>query len=154
MCLTVSLLSGCGGGTGVSQAARDNAQTPPSDAAHEGMIGPHGDHTPKHGGLVLMNGDIHYEVILGTDGRHEVWFTDAIRSDLPASVASGVTLEIARPNEPIENVLMQINDTGEAWVARTRPIEGDGVMVKVRYALLGEPYEVEIPFVVSAGATP
>lgn len=110
-------------------------------------MGPHGDHTPHHGGLVLMNGDIHYEVVFGRDGRHEVWFTDAMRNDLPASVARGVTMEVSRPGTPVEILQFQIDDAGEAWVASGRPLDGDGIMVKVRYDLQGEPFEIEIPAV-------
>lgn len=97
-----------------------------------------------------MNGDIHYEVVLRHDGQHEVWFTDAMRSELPASVASGVTLEFARPGVGTESVPLSINDTGEAWVGRAGPIATDNsqaVMVKVRYSLQGEPHEIELPFV-------
>jgi hypothetical protein len=43
-----------------------------------------------------------------------------------------------------------IDDAGESWIATSRPIEGDGVMVKIRYALQGEPYEIEVPFIESA----
>ena len=99
-----------------------------------------------------MNGDIHYEVVLGRDGRHRVWFSDAVRNDLPASIAQNLTLEIARPAAPVEVVKPAIDEAGESWVATSRPIEGDGVMVKIRYALQGEPHEVEVPFI--AGGSP
>jgi hypothetical protein len=119
----------------------------PADAAHQNVTGPHGDHTPHHGGLVLMNGDVHYEVVFDPNGRHEVWFTDAVRRELPASVASGVTMEVARPGAAVETLALAIDDAGEAWVANGRPLAGEGVMVKVRYALQGEPYEIEVPVV-------
>ena len=35
-----------------------------------------------------MNGEMHYEVVFDRDGKHRVWFSDAVREDLPASVAS------------------------------------------------------------------
>ena len=115
-------------------------------------MGPHGDHTPHHGGMVLMNGDVHYEIVLAPNGRHQIWFSDAMRNELPASVASGVTLEVMRPGAASETVQLTIDETGEAWVANARPLEGDGIVVKVRYALQGEPYEIELPFV--AASTP
>jgi hypothetical protein len=124
----------------------DQAAQPPRDAQHQNVTGPHGDHTPRHGGVVLMNGDIHYEIVLASNGQHEIWFSDAVRNELPASVASGVTMEIARPGSAPEMVQLSINDTGEAWVATARPVAGDGVMVKVRYALQGEPHEIELPY--------
>lgn len=117
------------------------------DAAHQNVRGPHGDHTPHRGGMVLMNGDVHYEVVFAKDGRHQVWFTDAVRSDLPASVATAVTMNIQRPGAAPEAVTLTIDEAGEAWVASGRPIEGDGVMVTLRYALQGEPLEIELPFI-------
>jgi hypothetical protein len=143
---------GCGGG-GQPQNTVAAPAAAPNDAQHSNVTGPHGDHTPRHGGMVLMNGDIHYEIVFAGDGRHQIWFTDAIRSDLPASIASGVTMEIARPGEPVEVARLAIDDSGEAWVASARPITGEGVMVKVRYALQGTPHEIEVP-VVSAKALP
>ena len=123
---------------------------PPNDAAHQALAGPHGDHTPHHTGLVLMQGDVHYEVVLKKDGRHQIWFSDAVRSDLPASVAAKVTMEIARPNVPVESLTLAIDDNGEAWQAGGRPLEGEGAMVKVRFSLQGEPHEIEIPVVASS----
>jgi hypothetical protein len=130
------------------------AATPPADAAHKNVTGPHGDHTPRHGGLVLMFGDVHYEVVLNADGRHAVWFSDAVRNELPASVAREVTLRVARPGAPEETLALQIDGNGEAWIGKGTRVEGDNVMVKVRYVLPGEPpHETEIPFL-PQGAIP
>lgn len=147
--LFFALNAACGNAPDTEPGAPAQASQPPRDAQHQNVSGPHGDHTPRHGGMVLMNGDIHYEIVLAADGRHEVWFTDAVRNELPASVASGVTMEIARPGATLETVQLSIDDTGEAWVAKARPVSGDGVMVKVRYALQGEPHEIEVPFTVA-----
>lgn len=129
-------------------AAGDRANATPRDAQHQGVIGPHGDHTPRHGGLVLMNGDVHYEIVLGADGRHQIWFSDALRNELPASVASGVSMDVARPDNQAERVALAIDEAGEAWVGRGRPLSGGGVVVTVRYTLQGEaqPHEIEIPY--------
>jgi hypothetical protein len=128
--------------------ARPNAdgQATPRDEEHKGITGPHGDHTPRHGGLVLMNGDVHYEVVLGANGRHQVWFSDAMRNELPASIVRGVSLEIVRPDAPVEAVELAIDEAGEAWTAAGRPLAGDGIMVKVRYTLDGKQLEIEIPY--------
>lgn len=122
----------------------------PRDAQHQNVAGPHGDHSPHHGGLVLMNGDVHYEVVFDRAGRHEIWFSDAVRSDLPASVATGVTMAVSRPGAPPELLKLSIDDAGEAWVAAGRPLEGNGVIVEVRYALQGVPHAIEVPVVASA----
>lgn len=148
----ITLVAGCGRDADKAPASAATAGTAPRDAQHEGITGPHGDHTPHHGGIVLMNGDIHYEIVLAADGRHQVWFSDAMRNELPASIASGVTADIMRPDEAGETVKFAIDEAGEAWVATARPLAGEGIMVKLRYALQGEPHEIELPF--TPGAAP
>jgi hypothetical protein len=146
-CFALLLLIACGA---VEKEAAPGAQTStaPNDPAHRNVTGPHGDHSPRHGGVVLMNGDVHYEVVFSGEGRHQIWFSDAVRNELPASVATGVTLEVARPGVPVEVLTPAIDDAGEAWIANGRPVEGEGVLVKIRYALQGEQHEIEVPFMV------
>lgn len=100
-----------------------------------------------------MNGDVHYEVVLSAAGRHSIWFTDAVRSELPASVARDVTMQVARPGAPVEALKLDIDEAGEAWVARGKAVEGADVIVKVQFSLQGQPHEVEIPFVASTPAS-
>jgi hypothetical protein len=145
--LVLGVTIGCGRGEPRAGAPAGQTASPPNDAAHRNLTGPHGDHSPHHGGMVLMTGDVHYEVVLARDGRHQIWFSDAVRSELPASVATGVTMEVARPKAPVEVVMLRIDDAGEAWIADARPVEGEGVMVKIRYALQGDPHEIEVPFI-------
>lgn len=123
-----------------------NMSAPP-DAQHRGITTPHGDHAPHHGGLVLMNGELHYEVVFDREGRHRIWFSDAVRQDLPASVARDVVMTVTRPNDAPERLTMTIDDAGESWVASGRPVAGEHVMTKITYVVQGAPYEVEIPFV-------
>jgi len=147
--MTAALLAagGCANEPASAPApAASSATAPAADAQHQNVVGPHGDHTPHKGGMVLMNVDIHYEVVLSRDGRHRIWFSDAVRNELPASVATGVTMTITRSGEPDEVLALTIDDNGESWVAAGRPVTGDAY-VKVAYALQGEPHEVEIPFV-------
>jgi hypothetical protein len=119
----------------------------PRDAQHQGITTPHGDHTPHHGGLVLMNGELHYEVVLDRTGAHRVWFSNAVREDLPASIAQDVRMTVARPGEPPETLTLEIDEAGESWLARGKPVSGPDVMVKVNYAVQGTPHEIEVPFV-------
>lgn len=123
----------------------------PRDAQHAGITEPHGDHSPHHGGLVLMNGDVHYEVVMDPAGKYEVWFSDAVRTELPASVAARTRVEVVRPGTDAESLPLAIDEAGESWVGQGRPVAGEGVMVKVSYDIKGTPHEVEIPFV---GAKP
>ena len=119
----------------------------PKDAQHQGISTPHGDHSPHHGGIVLMNGELHYEVVLDSSGHHRIWFSNAVREDLPASVARDVRMVVMRPKEADETIALEIDDAGESWIARARPLAGKDVMVKVSYSVQGQPYEIEIPFV-------
>lgn len=119
---------------------------PANDPQHAGITAPHGDHSPHRGGMVLMKDDLHFEVVLDRKGRHQVWFTDAVRNELPASVASNVTMIVARPGQPPEKLALAIDENGESWTASGRAVDGDDVMVTVAYAVEGAPYEIELPF--------
>jgi hypothetical protein len=125
-------------------------QPPPvqqnSTAAATGV--PHGDHNPHHGGVVMMKGDLHYEVVMDPSGQnHQVFFTDAVREDLPASVASDVVLTIRQPQAPDEIVPLRIDDSGESWEGSGRRVSDPrGTMVHVAFTMHGEPYSIDLPF--------
>jgi hypothetical protein len=138
------LTSGC---SKPEPASVPQSTTAPKDAQHAGITEPHGDHSPHQGGVVLMSGDVHYEVVMRPSGKYEVWFTDAVRTELPASIASNVRVQVTRPAGPVERIPLAIDDAGESWVGLGQAVSGDGVMVKVSYDLKGEPNEVEMPFV-------
>jgi hypothetical protein len=42
----------------------------------------------------MMYGDLHYEVVLNPRGEHRIYFSDAQRAELPASVTSDVTIAV------------------------------------------------------------
>lgn len=119
----------------------------PQDSQHAGITAPHGDHSPHHGGMVLMQGELHYEVVLDPKGKHSVWFSDAVREDLPASVASKVAMTVMRPNAPVEALALAIDETGESWIANGQPVSGQDVMVKLMFTARGEAHEIEIPYI-------
>jgi hypothetical protein len=121
----------------------------PSDTQHAGITTPHGDHTPHHNGMVLMNGDFHYEVVFDRSGKHRIWFSDAVREELPASMAAKVRMVVSRKSGPDESIALTIDDSGESWVAAGKPVTEPDVFVKISYELRGDPFEVEIPFVES-----
>ena len=142
-----------------SPATPPAAHAPPAAAAaadpqHQGLTAPHGDHSPHKGGMVLMNGDMHYEVVFSRNGKHRVWFSDPVRAELPASVATNVTMTITREGEAPEVLALGIDDAGESWIASGKPVVGDGAYVKISYSLTGEPHEVELPFVIQTPSTP
>lgn len=129
-----------------SKPAPPPAETPakPKDAQHSGITTPHGDHTPHHGGLVMMAGDVHYEVVFDGAGKHRVWFSDAVREDLPASIAKDVVMVITPKMGAVETLALKIDESGESWIADGHPL-ASGDMVKVTYSMKGEPFEIEIP---------
>jgi hypothetical protein len=116
----------------------------PADAQHAGITTPHGDHSPHHGGMVMMNGDMHYEVVFDKAGKHRIWFSDAVREELPASIASNVVMVVTPKMGAVETFAMKIDDSGESWVADGQPL-ASGDVVKITYSVRGEPVEVEIP---------
>src|SRR5690349_12246326 len=123
-------------------------QATPAATATGGSV-PHGDHNPHHGGIVMMKGDdLHYEVVLDAAGRaHRLYFTDAIRDELPASVASDVSLTIRRPHAPDERVAMRIDDAGESWIGGGASVAApSSTTVRVAFTIRGEPYWIDLPF--------
>jgi hypothetical protein len=127
-------------------AATSGAAAPAADASLEGTA-THGDHNPRHGGVVFMKGnDLHYEVVLDATGRaHHVYFSDALREALPASVATDVVLTIKHPGE--ERIAMQIDETGESWIGSGRPVESPAEAgARLAFAVDREPYFIDIPF--------
>jgi hypothetical protein len=109
---------------------------------------PHGDHNPHHGGIVMMKGnDLHYEVVLDPAGRdHRVYFTDAVREDLPATVASEVVLTIKRPSAADERIPLRIDDAGESWVGHGQPVASRAsTSVRVAFSIRGEAYWIDLP---------
>ena len=118
-------------------------------AAATGASVPHGDHNPHHGGIVMMKGEnLHYEVVLDPAGRaHHVYFTDALREDLPASVASDVTLTIHRPKAADERIALQIDEAGESWVGSGHAVaDPAATTVRVAFSIRQEPYWIDLPF--------
>ena len=120
------------------------ATATPADSQHAGITTPHGDHAPHHGGIVLMNGEVHYEVVFDGKGKHRVWFSDAVREDLPASVASNVVMTITPRMGAVETLALKIDESGESWIADGNPL-ASGDLVKLTYSLRGAPLEIEIP---------
>ena len=130
-----------------SAAQAPAANTAPAAVAASGTV-PHGDHNPHHGGVVLMKGDLHYEVVLDPAGRsHRVYFTDAVREELPASVASDVVLTLHRLAQADERIVMQIDEAGESWIGNGQAV-GSPAETKARLAftIMNEPYWIDIPF--------
>jgi hypothetical protein len=125
------------------------AQPPPAaaTAAAAGTV-PHGDHNPHYGGIVLMNGDLHFEVVANRNGFYRLYFSDATRNELPAATASGVTLTVLKKAQqpPSDTVTMHIDDTGEFWAGQGGPVYDPAATLRVAYTSHGKPYFIDVPF--------
>jgi hypothetical protein len=106
----------------------------------------HADHLPRHGGLVLMNGDLHFEVILNKAGRHRVYFSDAVRAELPASIASELTITITQHQNVSETLKARIDTDGKRWVADGKPVDDVNAVARVAFTAQGKPYWIDVPF--------
>ncbi len=141
----------CGPSSAESPTARAadagaNASTPAPAPATAPPPVPHGDHSPHHGGAVLMLRDLHYEIAFEPSGRVAVYFTDAVRKDLPASVASDVYIEIERPKRHVERIDMTIDAAGECWEGRAQPVTQDDAVVRVAFTFQGDAATVDLPY--------
>ena len=142
-----SVLSGCGKG--------DAPKWPSSIAESSAATVAHGNHDPKYGGVVLMNGDLHFEVVLRRDGRHQVYFTDAIREELPASIASRVDVTVTRPGVAPETVTLHIDESGESWTGRGRPVDDPvETTARIAYTVQATPYWIDVPFMPASSRPP
>ena len=136
-CLAVS----CGRGTD----STPTLAAPPAAVSSSSPV-PHGDHNPHYGGIVLMNGDQHFEVVVGRNGACRVYFSDATRTELPAATASDVTITIMQKGKPPDTVAMRIDESGESWIGRGRPVEDPAATLRVAYTSQGKPYFIDVPF--------
>jgi hypothetical protein len=107
---------------------------------------PHADHTPRHGGVVMMNGDLHYEVVLNPKGEHRVYFSDALRAELPASVTPEVIITVKHQEDVSESLKADIDSSGKFWVAHGTPVENLSATARISFTVDGKPYWIELPF--------
>lgn len=106
---------------------------------------PHYDHTPRHGGLVLMDSDTHFEVVLENTGRCTVYFSDAVRSPLPASFASRLGVVLSQAGYAQETIPMQKDASDTRWVGRGTPIEDPNAVLRISYSAGEKPYWIDVP---------
>jgi hypothetical protein len=141
--------SACSRGVADSEGRQKSSDAMPPGAA---ATVPHGNHDPKYGGVVLMNGDLHFEVVLGREGRYQVYFSDALREELPASIASNVSVTVTRAGAAPEAVILQIDESGESWIGRGRPVDDPAhATARVAYTSQAGPYWIDVPFTAREG---
>jgi hypothetical protein len=119
---------------------------PATDSTAPPPAMPHADHRPHHGGLVLMNGDLHFEVVFDPAGGHRVYFSDEARADLPATYASQVKMVVTRNNAPPETLMLRVDEAGKSWVAAGAPITDPDTDIRVSYVARGKSYFIDLPY--------
>jgi hypothetical protein len=147
------LLVTCAGCSDVAVGCGTESE-PPAAAASTGSAVAHGDHSPHHGGVVMMKGDLHYEAVLDPRGHYRIYFTDAMRADLPAATAKNASITIVRPAGPPEGIELRIDEAGESWIGEGRPVADPGkTTARISYTIRGEePYWIDLPFLPAPGA--
>jgi hypothetical protein len=115
-----------------------------SDAPVAGMA--HGNHNPKYGGVVLMNGDLHFEVVAKEEGHYTLYFSDAARRELPASVVTGVHLAVKRPGFRAEGVDLNVDPSGDSWVGTGGSVDDRNTDLRISFTYQGQQIATEIPF--------
>lgn len=129
---------------GVVAVALSLAMAPLAVNAHGNE--PHGDHDAHHGGFVVMYKDVHVEVVLQQQGAVQVYYTDGARHDLPASIASDVSVEVERPGKKIEALRMSVSKGGDFWEGKGQPVAGTQGLVHVAFLLQSEPVVFKLPW--------
>lgn len=135
----------CGTPSAETAARAADGAAAPAPASAPAAV-PHGDHNPHHGGAVLMLRDLHYEIVFEPAGRVVVYFSDAVRKDLPASVVSDVYIEIDRPKHRVERIDLAIDASGESWEGKAMPVKQDDAIVHVAFTFQGEATSVDLPW--------
>ena len=106
---------------------------------------PHLDHRPRHGGLVLMNGDTHFEVVVEKSGRSSVYFSDAIRTPIDPSAAAQVSVALTQAGYRPETVELQVDAANGRWAGYEAPIDDPNAIVRIAYTVDGKPYWIDVP---------
>jgi hypothetical protein len=129
-----------------SSQSQSAAPVETDDAANTHAASPHGNHDPRHGGMVFMKGDLHFEVVLSPNGTHRIFFSDAVRAELPASMASEVTVSFSNGESATETLSGEIDDSGESWVVSGSPLKGKDITARVSFVVGNEAYWIDIPY--------
>jgi hypothetical protein len=107
---------------------------------------PHGNHDPKHGGLVLMDGNLHFEVVVRPAGEYRLFFSDEVRKDLPASTAREASMSVTQWGEPPVTIQLRPDPSGTHWVADGPEVHDPDANLRVTYLRSEKPYFIDLPF--------
>jgi len=118
----------------------------PAEAMPDHGNASHGDHNPKFGGLVLMYGVLHFEIVARPEGAIQLHLSDAMRTPMPATTVSDVTVEVEHADGSFETVAMAISEAGDFWQGSSAPLEGgEATTVHLAFVAFGDPYVYALP---------
>ncbi len=100
---------------------------------------------PKHGGVLFASDAVNAEFVLNPKGGYQVYFTDSVGEELPASTVADLTLSIKRASGAPENLNLHIDDSGESWTGTGSPAAGP-ITAAISYKFRGKAEQTEIPF--------
>lgn len=101
-----------------------------------------------------MKGDLHFEVVLSPGGTHHIYFSDAVRAELPAATASEVTMSFSTGEAAAETLTAEIDDSGESWIVSGAPLKGRDITARVSFVVGDEPYWIDIPYIEANDGAP
>lgn len=107
---------------------------------HEGH-----EHFAPHGGIITPYKDGHCETVLLPKGGVRIYLTDAAGHDLPATLASDVSLEIEGGDKKTDTVIMTVSASGDFWEGPYRRLTDAKGIVHVAFVLNGDPVVIDLP---------
>lgn len=96
--------------------------------------GAHADHAPRHGGVLMMNGDLHYEVVVDFKGKFAIYFSDAHRKPIDSDRVAEASIAVLDGEEEREQIVLRA-DRGGAWSGTGAAIDLGAITVRVRYLM-------------------
>ncbi|MEM1142459.1 MAG: hypothetical protein AAGI88_07735 [Pseudomonadota bacterium] len=128
-----------------SEGVTPNSAQPMDNMSDHGGTA-HGDHNPKFGGLVLMYGLLHFELVGKPEGGVLLYLSDAMRAPMPAASVSDVTVEIERLGGEYEVVMMAVSEAGDFWSGSSAPlVDQENTMLHLAFVAFGAPYVYAVP---------
>ena len=89
--------------------------------------------------------DLHLELVIPEEGGVEIFYSDDMRRDMPASVVSEVAVALHRPDGSQEPLDMIVSDQGDRWAGLSGPISDPKTIVRVEFFWQGQPVSLEVP---------
>jgi hypothetical protein len=108
-------------------------------AAHNGVI-----HEAPHGGIMSPIKNAHIEIVLAPAGGVRIYIYDLNSVQLPASAASVLSVEIARPGAKTEYVTMAPDKTGTLWTGASKPVTDPKSIIRVGSVVQGQSGLIEL----------